>query len=254
MSRRRFYGFTLVELLISLSLMIIVIGSLVIIFNAVTKMMTTTENTMFVFQNARAGLNNLTKDLKNTQDQREPFPQEYPLTISNPRDDTSPQVLVKFLSTTSFMNSSNDSVEPEIITAEARIIYYLEEVNNRWTLKRHIVDALAKEDGEFVPDPDPVNEPYEHTLADDIVCQFIAEENSIGNLRPSFQIDYFFSDPITGEIQVVRPALPVAFTNNINDPFTQFPFAIRINVDLTDARGRLTRTFSKVVQLLVTED
>ena len=93
MNKRRFYGFTLVELLISLSLMIIVVGSLVIIFNAVTKMMATTENTMFVFQNARAGLNNLAKDLKNTQDS-----DEYTLTISNPISDASPHVLIKFLS------------------------------------------------------------------------------------------------------------------------------------------------------------
>lgn len=250
MSKRRFYGFTLIELLISLSLMIIVIGSLVIIFNAVTKMMTATENTMFVFQNARAGLNNLAKDLKNTQDS-----DDYVLTIRNPIDDTSPHVLLKFLSTTSFMNSSSDDVEPEIITSEARIIYYLEEINDRWTLKRHIVDAIAKDvNGLLVPDPDPVNEPYEHTLADDIVCQYIAEEDSTGNIRPSIQIDYFFNDISTGEIQVVRPALPVAFTNEINDPFTKFPFAIRLNVDLTDSRGRLIRTFSKVVQLLVTED
>ncbi|WP_372370164.1 prepilin-type N-terminal cleavage/methylation domain-containing protein [Candidatus Uabimicrobium sp. HlEnr_7] len=247
MNKKR--GFTLIELLISLSLMIIIIGALVIIFDGVTGMMTTTENRMFIFQNARAGLNNLEKDLKNTQDNN-----DHIFTINNPQNDTSPHLLMKFLSTTSFMNSSSDDVEPEIVTSEARIFYYLEEKNNRWTLKRHIVDAIAKDvNGLPVPDPDPVNESYEHTLANDIVCQFIAEENSNNIVKPSFQIDYFAFDTSNGQIQVIRPNT-IVFNNDIDDPLTKFPFAIRLNADLTDERGRLTRTFSKVVQLLITQD
>lgn len=249
MNNKNFRGFTLIELMISLSLMIIIVGALVVIFNGVTGMMTTTEHRMFIFQNARAGLNNLAKDLKNTQDST-----DHTFTIINPQDSTSPHLLMKFLSTTSFMNSSSDNVVPEVITSEARILYYLEEKNERWTLKRHIVDAIAKDSsGISVADPDPVNVSYEHTLANDIVCQFIAEEDFGGTIRPSFQIDYFFFNSDNGNINVVRPTR-VAFTNEVNDPLTKFPFAIRLNVDITDDRGRLTRTFSRVIQLLITQD
>lgn len=248
MRKNKICGFSLLELLVALSLMIIIVGATVTIFMGASKILNTTEEKMFIFQNARAAFDIISKDLRNAQDV-----DQFLLTIQNPVDTTSPQLLMKFLTTTSWVNSNDDT--GNIITGETRIYYYLEKRNNKWNLKRHLVESNEKA-GAFAQDPpDPINKSFDRTLTNDIMCQFINEANVSGTVLPSFSIDYFFFDTNDPQnLLVEKPVGSFVFDSSSDAPEKKFPFALRINIDITDDSQSTIRTFSKTIRLLPSQN
>lgn len=141
--RNKQRGFTLVELLVAVTLMVILIGAIVLIFDRSTKIFTTSEANMTVMQNVRVAFDSMAKELAGAQAGS---------IAAIPTSTADTQTLLTFQSI----------ISVEDVTGLGTIEYLIIAVNNsnnqRWRLFRKF--SLEKPDGT--------------TLAgQDILCQFI---------------------------------------------------------------------------------
>jgi len=232
-------AFTLVELLVAVALSVIVVGATVSIFASTSNVLTASEERIAIFQNARAALQSISEDISNATTS-----ESFILELKNPSDSSNNQLLMKFATITSWLDSSSLVV----VRGKARAYFYLEESNNRWRLKRHLVrDNIDNE-------PNPIgDETFPETLSDDVMCEFIVQDDAG---VPSISVDYFFyhdPDPSdTDDTQVLEIRSPTGANSTVFDESASdlnLPLAVRLNIDITDEKQRAVRTLSRMFWL-----
>ena len=63
--KQKYNGFTLIELMVSVALMLIIIGMTMVIFNSTSTTFTVAEAKVDIMQNARLALDTIAKDIAN---------------------------------------------------------------------------------------------------------------------------------------------------------------------------------------------
>ena len=150
-------GFTLVELLVSVVLMLILVGAVVEVFRHTSNAVSQAESTMEVYQNARAIFELISRDLASVQ-------------VGNGQNLILRQVAnnIDFLEFHTITSWLRNGIEESGL---ARIAYRAQRKNNRWTLYR-----LVTPQG----DPGP--------LGMDVLGQYLATD---GGGNPSIRVEYF---------------------------------------------------------------
>ncbi len=237
MSRlRQDKAFTLLELLVSISLMLILVGAAISIFITSTNILSSSESRMMIYLNATASFDIIAKDLINS-----PSGDDSTFEIRNPDNNDDKQVVMRFAATTSWLNSNSEDQEP--VTGDVQVIYYLKKKsNNKWVLKRQI----SEPDGDTFPPLDEDN-PLTHTY--DTLCEFIKEENGV----PGLKVDYLLYDDANKRWDLVEPApgqlTEFGITLPPDPPGEKLPPGFRLIVNISDdkevEKQRKVRTLSR---------
>lgn len=218
-------GFTLIELMISVVLMLILVGAVVMVFRDTSNVFTMAEAKMSVYQNARAALELMSRELTSADNTEITlWGIDTKLTINNPGVGASfPFVHLRFKTNTSWISGTTRQ------NGMAFVEYYSEAASglvgsDLWNLKRRVrswdtgTNALTQR-------------------SDDILAQYIAKDSD----REGLRIDYF--NYSGGTWTVGLPVSAFAF------PYNSLPGAIRITMVVTDKEKRVQHTVSRTVWL-----
>jgi len=267
-------GFSLVELLVSLSLMLLLVGAAIVIFLNSSTVLISSEQRIAIFQNARAAFSLISKDISNaTTGEGLDFVLRNPTKNNDPDRldeinnlELNPDILLEFITITSWLDPDPniDSDKSGIITGKACVYYYLNKSGTRWSLKRLLVDLKVLDEDPApnnldnlanitsieninlpLRDPtSPLKKRSKNVLTNDVVCQFI---DVFANDLQAITINYFFYDNVLS----IRTPKKIIFDNS--DQEHKLPVAIRVIMDITDGKAQAVRTIAQTIWLVNSE-
>lgn len=208
-------GFTLIELMVSVALMLILVGAVIMIFKDSSEVFSMSDAKMSVYQNGRVALDLMARELTSADNNRVGTT-EFPLVIRNPIAGNNQEIL-RFRTTTSWVDTNGTRQ-----SGTATVRYFLQTDNGMWTLMREINDA--------------------GTLSTDIVAQYIPYNVN------AVRMAAFEYDVPSRTWTYIQPAAGSSETYNYNT-IPRLPDAIRITLEFTDHQQRVVRTMTRTVWL-----
>lgn len=209
-------GFTLIELLISVVLMVMLVGIVVMVFSHASEVMSTSEAKMEVYQNARAAFELMARDLSGVQ-----VSASQQLSMKTPVETaTITEYFLNFTTIASWREGGTAH------SGTANIRYRLAPVGATGlvNLERRLTPMTGGVAGTAQPN---------------LLAQYV---HNTGQLR--FNIEFY--NPTSNAFE--RP--DATGSNSCFDNTTtarRVPPAIRVSMDLRDRRGKVVRTFSRVI-------
>lgn len=215
---KRYYGFTLIELIVSVALMLILVGAVIMIFKDSSEVFSMADAKMSVYQNGRIALDLMARELTSL-DNSKVGGAEHPLIIRNPTEDDDQEIL-NFRTTTSWVAADGSRW-----SGTATIRYYLKLENEMWNLMREVT-ANGATNAEVLAQHIPKN-----ANSVRMACIEYKNDNDASKV-------WVYTQPTSGTSKT--------YNSNSNP---RMPDAVRMTIEFTDSQRRVTRTVSRLVWL-----
>ncbi len=211
------HGFTLVELLVSVALMLILVGAVIMIFQNSSEVFSISDAKIFVYQNGRAALELMSREITSADNSGSPASN---FTIRNPTAAATEQTILSFRTTTSWIESGAQKSGTTVVT------YLLSPNttdNTLWNLVRRI-------------------EPVSASKPDAILAQYIPVAEA------AVKISYFKYNSTSKNWDFAEEAAGTQkdFSTGTGG-VANLPDAVRISIFFTDRQKRVTRCLSRTV-------
>lgn len=222
--QKRKSGFTLIELMISVALMLVLVSSVVMVFNHTTTVFNVSEAKMSIYQNARAAMEIMAKELTSADNtpltgyaggDYDGFNVAYNGTVSAGGR-------FQFKSNTFWITGSSRQ------NGMAVVDYYLQNVpgyNVRNLMRRVRRISITGSTTTLVE------------VSNSILAQYVANDNT------SFQIDCFEYDAVGSQWK----QYPTTTYPQTSPGDNKLPGAVRITIKFTDRESRIVRVLSRTV-------
>lgn len=226
MKREKRQGFTLIELLVSVTLMLMLIGVVVSVFMQSSRVFTTAEAKMNIYQNARAAFGIMAREMASIDNSGDDFKiQGY---------SSESESILEFMTTTSWMNGTTRE------SGSAFVRYFIKKHSKRdlWRLTRVVENPKGTE------------------VANSLLCEYIQYKYQAppnDHLKdtsntPNISLNYFYYDTSeTGKWKNSAVTAAKVFVHSSATEADKTPVAVRLTMSLTDAQNRVTRTVSRVI-------
>lgn len=201
-------GFTLVELLVAVALMVILVGAVVMVFTQSSQVISVSEAQMEVYQNARAAMEIIARDLASVQ-----VNTDCHFVINS---DPTSNPIMSFTTISSWEDTAGNR-ESGTVRVEYRLVQV---TNNAFNMMRRLVEP---------PDSSSTQ------IVDSLLAQYIYRDAAT---TLHFTVENF---TYSGSNFTVNSGdVDVSDTANL-------PPAVRITVDICDRHLRTVRTFSRTM-------
>jgi prepilin-type N-terminal cleavage/methylation domain-containing protein len=231
--KQKYNGFTLIELMVSVALMLIIIGMTMVIFNSTSTTFTVAEAKVDIMQNARLALDTIAKDIANAI--------EINGAVPNVNAPTSIRLEVITITNYIAIDTATNPETSVTLTGKATVIYSITNQNapnGLFFLQRRIIPHNLSNRYRFDLEQDPI-------LAEFLV----APEATNQNLNFPLYFEYFMHPGTIStnwnEPFALLPYPPNPNPNNITS--TDLPPLVRVTITVTDEFRTARRTLSRMI-------
>lgn len=241
--KQKYNGFTLIELMVSVALMLIIIGMTMVIFNSTSTTFTVAEAKVDIMQNARLALDTIAKDIANAT------------AISGDNIETG--ITIETVTSYWAKNKSNDN-KIEKFTGKVNVRYLIVEDisfndNKLYFLQRQIITTLDKNEYELIDLIQYIPE-KKIQISASTIAEYLIKPNIPGNEstnatnNESLYFEYFMH-PGTRNTNWNGPYPLLPYPPETNPPIasTDLPPLVRVTITVTDEHMNACRTLSRMI-------
>ena len=244
--KQKYNGFTLIELMVSVALMLIIIGMTMVIFNSTSTTFTVAEAKVDIMQNARLALDTIAKDIANATNI---FGQ---LIQTDKNDKNKPNLL-----TLQIMTVTNWRENSESKTGKALVVYTLspdKKFDNQqlYYLNRKILKETKNASG--VTKYNDVDPNADNSIAEYLVAPSTTDDDHV---NAPFYFEYFIHPGTqsqkwnyneSNQDQTTNYKIPTETNDKYYFTFdSELPPLVRITITVTDEHMNACRTLSRMI-------
>lgn len=230
--KQKYNGFTLIELMVSVALMLIIIGMTMVIFNSTSTTFTVAEAKVDIMQNARLALDTIAKDIANATEISGKNLFDDP--VVNPNLPDNNNHCLQITTVTNWINGESK------VTNKARVAYRLQQVRQ--------IDGERLYQLHRIIYPHDNNNPghYQDLIDDSILAEFLVDP-----LNPNLQLN---SDNISHALYFEFFTHPGTINNTwvsrgnlLINQNQDLPPLVRVTITVTDEFRTACRTLSRMI-------
>lgn len=228
--KQKYNGFTLIELMVSVALMLIIIGMTMVIFNSTSTTFTVAEAKVDIMQNARLALDTIAKDIANATD------------IWGTLDKAT--LSLTLITVTNWIENSSS------VTGKAQVTYYISKAKQfDEKILYYLNRRIFKVTGQTIDASGKITYSLANiTDNDSALAEYLVAPNcTVDELKAPFYFEYFIHSGSKDQNwnEGKRPQ-----TDNSTKQFyfkQELPPLVRITITITDEYMNACRTLSRMI-------